>query len=116
MGLDNYWVNKDGEETPVEGEFQVCGGLLAGHGNSSFRGKVYSELVAAITGTSLYTEHILPAEVKRMSEIINGYSHRQINCRARKEQLREVSESEWTGFQSMWKAHAEAGHGLLALW
>ena len=56
MGLDSFWRH------PIEGtpdlEFNppltLCGGMLSGNGQGSFRGKVYEDVIKSITGVSLY--------------------------------------------------------------
>jgi hypothetical protein len=50
-------------------DIELCGGALSGS-PGSFRGKVYSRLVLAITGESLYQEWISPDQVKRMYEAL----------------------------------------------
>ncbi len=74
MGLDVYAQPGPNEElTPEDerafevAEVQLCGGMLSG-ADGSFRGKVYSRLVASITGESLYQEWIPPERVKAMYE------------------------------------------------
>ena len=72
MGLDTYAVfpvptYREGEElldleqapshlfAGVDG---LCGGMFSGHGNGSFRGKVYNDFVEEITRESLYQGYI----------------------------------------------------------
>jgi len=76
MGLDVYAqrgpeldLTEVDERAFEAAEVQLCGGMLSG-GGSSFRGKVYSNLVEAITGESLYQEWIPPAVVRRMYEAL----------------------------------------------
>ena len=60
--------------TAFEGAgIKLCGGMLSSTGDGgSFRGKVYSKLVEAATGVSLYEEWIEPETVKEMSEAIHN--------------------------------------------
>jgi hypothetical protein len=79
MGLDNLWKKNDNETASVEGNFQICGGMFSGHGNDSFRGKVYHRLVEDITGISLYgytnESDIIPNEIIKDWKQQNGEIH-----------------------------------------
>lgn len=51
----------------------LVGGMFSGNGNTgSFRGKVYSQLVEAATGQSLYQEWIEPETVRQMADAIHN--------------------------------------------
>lgn len=68
MGLDTYAAyNKENYPPIPSEEFKnfdyLCGGLFSG-GGSSFRGKMYSEFIQAISGVSLYQEVMPPEQVK----------------------------------------------------
>jgi hypothetical protein len=104
MGLDSYWMHK-GEEASVEGDFKICGGLMSGHGNSSFRGKVYDKAVEAITGVSLYQERIGNETVKEMTKKMQEASVPD-----------EFDKEQWLDFVKMFQLHAEAGHELAGRW
>ena len=64
MGLDNYWVNgtdEEGRHTTIGDDgptfdppLKLCGGILSGNGDGSFRGKVYAQFIEDISGVSLY--------------------------------------------------------------
>lgn len=109
MGLDNYW--RLGEENAsVEGEFKICGGMMSGHGNDSFRGKVYSPIVEGLTGVSLYRDEIPNEEINVMGFRMAAASFKD----AAELSHYELGEEEWADFMAMWIAHAEAGHSLIA--
>ena len=89
MGLDSFWrmptdevrqgetnVRSTQDNHPQHPTFNpplhLCGGMLSGSGEGSFRGKVYNELIERLnelierlTGVSLY-EETLPNNVIRM--------------------------------------------------
>lgn len=74
MGLDTYAMERgaDGDwhhapDEPFEG-LQLCDGW----GASTFRGKVYADLVAAATGGSLYQQRIEPAAVAAMARLLRA--------------------------------------------
>ncbi len=95
MGLDTYAVvgcdtlyeavepNKSGYMKPKERLFKnvkgLCGGMLSGNGQGSFRGKVYSGLVEEITGESLYQNDITPETCKDMSDKLVEYAENMKN-------------------------------------
>ena len=62
MGLDNYWMKNKEELGEVEGEFKICGGMLSGNGNDSFRGKVYFRFIEDVCNENLYDE-MIPNEI-----------------------------------------------------
>lgn len=68
MGLDNFWVG--GEEATFEPPLNLCGGMLSSTGSGSFRGKVYADIVEAITGISLYADKINNTDVAKMASAL----------------------------------------------
>lgn len=69
MGLDSFWEHPT-EGTPdpdFDPPLQLCGGMLSGNGQHSFRGKVYNEIVESVTGVSLYQERIPNSVVQQMA-------------------------------------------------
>lgn len=74
MGLDTYAYDSITNK-PMKNELfkevppVLCGGMLSGNGDgASFRGKVYSGYVQAVTGVSLYQEEIPSETVKKMAD------------------------------------------------
>ena len=109
MGLDNFW--KDGEEDGIiEGSYRICGGMCSDHGNSSFRGKVYSAIVSSLTGTSLYQDKIENEEVVKMGKILAeaGYE------KAASHSDYQLCPDEWEDFVKAWQEHAKEGHQLIS--
>ena len=77
MGLDNFWAMPDKSEPPaVELNPPLCGGIISGASSGSFRGKVYDNLIKAVTGVSLYEEEIPNEEVKRMADKLEAFDSR----------------------------------------
>lgn len=106
MGLDSFWKH------PVEGspepEFDpplsLCGGMFSGHGQGSFRGKVYNGIVEGVTGVSLYQEQIPNSTVREMAaKLAAHYSKLSV-------------EGEEADLVRMFLAYAESGHDLLGWW
>ena len=111
MGLDSFWMNESNERVSVEGQFKVCGGMLSDHGNSSFRGKVYDEMIAEVTGVSLYQEEINANTVKEMAEKL-----KQINWNSQFGFKFDIDSDEFNSVVQMFVAHAAEGHKLIGWW
>ena len=113
MGLDNIWKKSKDENGVIEGEFKICGGVFSGHGNDSFRGKVYNRLVEDITGVSLYGDPEtceVPVEaVKQMAIDLEETEWRDSYI-----QNYDIEEEEFKDLVRMFRLHADAGHYLLA--
>lgn len=113
MGLDNYWMKDKDVPGVVEGEFKLCGGMLSGHGNDSFRGKVYSEFVQDVTGVSLYGEtetcQIDSDTVKQMADDLEATEWRDSYI-----ENYDIEEQEFKDLVKMFRLHADAGHYLVA--
>jgi len=113
MGLDNIWKKSKDENGFIEGEFKICGGVFSGHGNDSFRGKVYARLVEDITGVSLYgdpeTFETPNDTVKQMAIDLEETEWRNSYI-----QNYDIEEQEFKDLVRMFRLHADAGHYLLA--
>jgi hypothetical protein len=113
MGLDNIWKKNKDENGVIEGEFKICGGVFSGHGNDSFRGKVYHRLVEDITGVSLYgdpeTFEISSETVKQMAIDLGETEWRDSYI-----QNYDIEKQEFEDLVRMFRLHADAGHYLLA--
>ena len=110
MGLDSYWKDsKTGEVVHLGKDYKLCGGLMSGHGDGSFRGKVYDSLVEEITGVSLYSERIPNATVKEMASKLAA---------ANTEELEgfEITPEEFKNLVQMFQDYAEAGCDLSGWW
>lgn len=107
MGLDNFWVSEDRQPARVNGEWCVCGGMCSGHGNDSFRGKVYDSLVEAASGYSLYREYIDPATVRLIADSLSTMTYEEA-----KTHTDRLCEDEYRSLKAMFRAHADAGHAL----
>jgi hypothetical protein len=113
MGLDNIWKKNKDENGVIEGEFKLCGGVFSGHGNDSFRGKVYDRFVEDVTGVSLYgdpeTFEIPNETVKQMADDLEATEWRDSYI-----QNYDIEEQEFKDLVRMFRLHADAGHYLLA--
>jgi hypothetical protein len=77
VGLDTFASRSAGRPTLTEDDEQafddaglkLCGGICSGS-ESSFRGKVYAELIAGVTGVSLYEQWIGPEVVRDMADAL----------------------------------------------
>ena len=111
MGLDNFWSDENNEPAAIDGELRICGGMLSGNGNSSFRGKVYDQLVSSVTGVSLYQEMIPAETIRQMAESLKnkkwdslfGFTH-------------DISQQEYNDLVTMFVEHGKQNHHLKGWW
>ena len=111
MGLDNYWMKNKEELGEVEGEFKICGGLLSGHGNDSFRGKVYFRFIEDVCNENLYDEMIPNETVKQMADDLEATEWRDSYI-----ENYDIEEEEFKDLVKMFRLHADAGHYLVSSW
>ncbi len=113
MGLDNIWKKNKEENGVIEGDFKICGGVFSGHGNDSFRGKVYDRFVEDVTGVSLYgdpeTFEIPNETVKQMADDLEAVEWRDSYITNY-----DIEKQEFKDLVKMFRLHADAGHYLLA--
>lgn len=71
MGLDTYSSKQDLDVyKDITG---LCGGILSGNGQGSFRGKVYDNFILRVTEESLYQERIPNVTVRKMARKLTDY-------------------------------------------
>ena len=110
MGLDNIWTDADPE--PVfDPELRLCGGMFSAHGQGSFRGKVYADLLYKTLGVDLY-KNLDNAEVRRIADLLEGVDEEHWS-------LEYTEDWAWSGaalkdFRRMFRAYADAGARLVA--
>lgn len=90
MGLDNFIsrspdevvLTPEDERAIADSGVSLCGGMQS-DGITSFRGKVYEQFVAAVTGESLYQEWLPPQTVAAMAARLDqwdpGTAHEQFS-------------------------------------
>ena len=111
MGLDNYWMKNKEELGEVEGEFKICGGMLSGNGNDSFRGKVYFRFIEDVCNENLYDEMISNETVKQMADDLEATEWRDSYI-----ENYDIEEEEFKDLVKMFRLHADAGHYLVSSW
>ena len=116
MGLDNYWKVGDKEvgedDVTFEPPLHLCGGMCSGNGQSSFRGKVYAELIEGVTGYSLYEEKLMNGEVCRIASQLENTPWSE----AKEHDTWDITEEEYEDLKRMFRAYADAGAILLSWW
>ena len=119
MGLDSYFgrfVNGTLEEDEdiQWPEVNLTGGIMSGHGDGSFRGKVYEDMFAAMTGDTLY-------HAKQSSEWVQQMSIAMIKFTADEQRL-ELLTNEWhdkdhiLGFVAMFACAAHNNLEYVGWW
>jgi hypothetical protein len=123
MGLDTYASRSPGDvELTAEDEqafeqaaIGLCGGMISGDGCSSFRGKVYLDVVDRVAGASLGAEWTLAEEVR---EIAAAFEHCD-PARVAEESNGDpypVVEAEVLALRRFFSLCAERGLGLIGWW
>lgn len=123
MGLDSFWrvkgKDENGKDAMVQNtavrfdrDLRLCGGMFSGHGDHSFRGKVYEQVINEIADRSLYQEEMPNSEVQ---EIANKLE--EIGPDKLAEMFPDLfDKQEAIDFIEMWSRHAEAGSVLHGWW
>ena len=118
MGLDSFWkLPEDSKPPQFKEPLRLCGGMLSGSGEGSFRGKVYAGLIETITGESLYKEDISNDTVKKMADALDKTSYADaMKSREANEYGYEIGRAEYGHLQEMFRAYADAGATLHGWW
>ena len=119
MGLDSFWKLPKGTRKPVfKPELILVGGLFSGHGKGSFRGKIYSDIIEAITGESLYQEEIPNTTIREMAEKLNNFSPTEAFLKDHAAYKQTPSEhlEEYNNLRRMFNEYAKRGASLHGWW
>ena len=117
MGLDSFWKLPKRKKKPVfEPELMLCGGMLSGHGNGSFRGKVYDHLIESVTGVSLYQEEIDDETVCLMADALDANPYDTLPEEWTDGDYGNVAADEYHDLQRMFRAFADKGATLHGGW
>ena len=115
MGLDNYFVKPcgPGETAPrVDVKSMLCGGMFSGDPDgSSFRGKVYDDIVQEACDLSLYDD-LTPAQVTAIGEGLDELL--EADTSRAKFGAYGISRDEVANLALICKAYATEGYGLHA--
>lgn len=113
MGLDCYFEFpdvEDGDEPEPDRDLHLVGGMLSGHGDGSFRGKVYHRFIEEATGYSIYNDldnDDVAAIAERLESLewdeafADGYRNPE-------------GEQEFDDLAHMFRFYADEGAGLVA--
>lgn len=110
MGLDCVWnIRLDNQHRPAfEPPLNLCGGLLSGNGEGSFRGKVYNEFIQEMTGHSLYSD-LSADDVADIADKLEALPED-----TKFSGLYEISNEAFHDLRRMFRAYALIGAGLFA--
>jgi hypothetical protein len=125
VGLDNYasrspdelTLTRDDEEAFEQAALQLCGGIFSGDA-TSFRGKVYWELVLEVTGESLLDPWLPPVTVRRMSRALSQHTPAELadindELSPSRRGRTETSPAEMADLQRFFAICAERGIGIV---
>ena len=110
--LDDIELTDEDERAFVEADLHLCGGFYSG-GGSSFRGKVYSDLIAKLTDVYIW-ENLTPAQVRELSTRLDTYTPEQMVEASKDTTYPLESTEECRSLQMFFRICAERGLGLLA--
>lgn len=123
MGLDSLWriqkgkeyveIELDEKDVAILEAHPLIGGMLSKHGQESFRGKCYSDLIQNLSGESLYQEYIKPERVQHIADKLNQTSHAQALSRMTRWPL---DKREFRNLQVVFTVYAKYGAGLVGWW
>ena len=117
MGLDSIWVfdNEDAHHPKFDPPLRLVGGVFSCHGKYSFRGKVYSEMIEHITGSSLYQEEIPNEEIVEMSKKLSSFEMtEELWGEFRYYESQDISQ--FKDIVRMFKTYGDAGANLIGWW
>lgn len=80
MGLDSFFRSSN-PEIPLEGvpEVDLCGGICSAGDALSFRGKVYSDLIEAVSGHDLYEEEEQGEWVREIADALEDTEFKDVD-------------------------------------
>lgn len=113
MGLDNFFQNTDPSAPAMDFEPRLCGGMFSGHGQASFRGKVYNSFILFVTGESLYQDVIPNDKIKEMAQKLTEFYSQYPNDVIGDYNL---SKEELFDLVRVFNYHAQHGSELVGWW
>jgi hypothetical protein len=123
MGLDSYASRSPGDIELTVGDEQafmvagieLCGGLQSGDGGSSFRGKVYLDVVDRVADATLMAEWIPPEEVREIAAAFERCDPARVAEESEGDHY-PATESEVVNLTRFFSLCAERGLGLVGWW
>jgi hypothetical protein len=124
MGLDNFasrspktiHLTAEDEQAFQQSGIELCGGMWSGVGDaSSFRGKVYIEVVDRVAGASLLEAWTPPEELRDIAAAFERCDPSQVVGEAMGDRY-PVSEAEVLELGRFFRLCAERGLGLIGWW
>lgn len=121
MGLDNFWeLPKGNKDIKFNPPLRLCAGMFSGHGEGSFRGKVYDTLIETVTGESLYQEEIPPSIIAKMSASLEEMAFDSLPEGLRSPEMGSsdpaVTREEYEDIRRMFSSYAACGASLKGWW
>lgn len=110
MGLDNFW---ECEKHPnFDPPLNLCGGLFSGHGEQSFRGKVYASIIEGVTDYSLYSVKLTQKEIASIAQRLEKTPFKKI----KRFNDWDISEEEYSDLIRMFKEYSKVEEVSLTSW
>lgn len=123
MGLDSYASRTPGdveltvgdEQAFLAARIELCGGLASGDDSSSFRGKVYLDVVDRVAGASLMAEWIPPEEIREIADAFDRCDPARV-AEESKGHHYPATEAEVVSLRRFFRVCADRGLGLIGWW
>jgi hypothetical protein len=123
MGLDTYASRSSGDVALTaedqrafdQAAIELCGGIASGDGGSSFRGKVYLDVVDRVAGASLGAEWIPPEEVREIAAAFERCDPVWV-AEESKDDHYPATPMEVEHLRRFFRVCAERGLGLIGWW
>lgn len=108
MGLDSFWKCK--KKIKFDPPLKLIGGMFSGHGEGSFRGKVYDLFIYDISDISLYQSEISNADVVRIADALDKHVCDD-SCN-----FDDDAHANLNDLRRMFRTYADAGAVLIGWW
>jgi hypothetical protein len=123
MGLDSYASRSPGDVELTVGDeqaflvagIQLCGGLVSGDDSSSFRGKVYLDIVDRVAGASLMEEWLPPEEICTIAAAFDRCDPARV-AEESKDDHYPATQAEVVSLRRFFRVCADRGLGLIGWW
>ena len=123
MGLDSYASRSPGDVDLTVGDeqafmaagIQLCGGMVSGDDSSSFRGKVYLDVVDRVADASLMAEWIPPEEVRAIAAAFDRCDPARV-AEESKDDHYPATQAEVVSLRRFFRVCADRGLGLIGWW
>lgn len=114
MGLDSVW--KSPKRVWFWKKPDLAAGLYSGHGQGSFRGGRYDDVIKAISPYPLYSYELSNEQVRKIADALAAHSFDAAMRLVSVKQGMELEAAEYADLTRVFAKYAKAGAKLLGSW